>query len=430
MALTDMQARKAAIRDKNYKLTDAGGLHLFVTSKGAKSWRMRYRFGGAEKVLTFGLYPEVTLAEARDERDAARKLLREHRDPATEKRKRKMVAYAAAGATFEVVAKQWHEAQRARWSPLQATKVRQAFERDVYPHIGALPLIDVDGPTVLRMLRRVEDRGAIDTAKRIRQHVSAVFGYGMAEGICPADPASTIGRALKPITKKGKQPAVNNLKDARTLLADMEASTSSPVTKLASRLLALTVVRPGVVRAATWQEFEGIDWTDPAAPAPAALWRVPAARMKLDMESKDDEAFEHVVPLPPQAVEALHAIRRLSGRIEYLFPSMRTTRKPMSENAIGYMYARNGYSGRHVPHGWRATFSTIMNERAMDQQRGEDRAIIDAMLSHKPKGMSGSEMAYNRARHMTRRRELAQEWADLVIDGLRPANDLLAGQQR
>lgn len=430
MPLTDTQARKAQPGEKDYKLADAGGLYLFVTSKGAKSWRLKYRFAGKEKRIVIGRYPEVSLAEAREVRDRARRELRDHRDPVIEGRKRKMAAHAAAGATFKVVAERWHEAQRARWSPLQATKVRQAFERDVYDEFGDMPLIDIDGPTILAALRKVEARGAIDTAKRIRQHVSAVFGYGIAEGLCPTDPAASIGRALKPNPRGGKQPAVRTLAEARQLLVHMEGCTAGPLTKLASRLLALTVVRPGVVRSATWREFEGIDWADTSALAPAAVWRVPAERMKLDMDDKGDDAFEHIVPLPPQAVEALRAIRRLSGRIDFLFPSIRSTRIPMSENTIGYMYARNGYSGRHVPHGWRATFSTIMNERAIAQKRPDDRAIIDAMLAHKPKGLSGSEMAYNRAVHMERRRELAGEWADMLLDGLARANDLLAGQER
>ncbi|MFA6117633.1 MAG: integrase arm-type DNA-binding domain-containing protein [Sphingomonas sp.] len=430
MSLTDLQARKAAPRDKDYKLADSGGLYLFVTQKGFKSWRLKYRFAGKEKRLVFGPYPEVTLAKAREERDRARALLREHRDPALEERKRKMAAYAASGVTFERVATEWHEAQRARWSPVQAKKVIQAFNRDVFPAFGALPLTDIDGPTILSMLRTVEARGAIDSAKRIRQHVSAVFSYGMAESLVGSDPAATIGRALKPIGKKGKQPALRSVEDARRLLLDMEASTSSPLTKLASRLLALSVVRPGVVRTAQWVEFEGIDWTVPNVPAAAAIWRIPADKMKLELSDKCEEAFEHVVPLPPQAVEVLRALRQLTGSIAFLFPSSRSTRKPMSENAIGYMYFRNGYSGRHVPHGWRATFSTIMNERAIDLKRPDDRAIIDAMLAHRPKGLSASEMAYNRALHMTRRRELATEWADLLIQGLQPASALQGGQVR
>ena len=430
MALTDLQARKAQPREKAYKLTDTGGLYLYVTPTGGRLWRMRYRYAGKEKTLTFGPYPDVSVTAARDLRDAAKRQLREHRDPALEKRKRKMEAHAAAGATFELVAKRWHADQTARWSRLQSTKVRQAFERDVYPVIGALPLIEIHAPMVLKMLRKVEGRGAIDTAKRIRQHVSAVFSFAIAEGLCAVDPAASIGKALKPIAKKGKQPAVRTIEEAREVLRTMEDTTSGPLTKLASRLLALTVVRPGVVRAATWKEFEGIDWDDVTADAPDAIWRIPPERMKLDMDSKDDEVFEHLVPLPPQAVEVLRAVRRLTSRSAYLFTSIRSSRHPMSENTIGYMYSRNGYSGWHVPHGWRATFSTIMNERAIQERRPDDRAIIDAMLAHKPTGMSGSEMAYNRALHMERRRELAGQWADMLIVDLRSADDLLDGQAR
>jgi len=414
MPLTDMQARRAKAGDKAYKLADSGGLYLYVAPSGFRSWRMKYRFAGKEKVLTFGGYPEVSLGEARDRRDDARRLLRDHKDPAVEGRKRKMAAFAAAGATFEVVARRWHEAQTPRWSPVQVVKVRQALERDVYPQIGSLPLTEIDGPVLLTMLRKVERRGAIDTAKRIRQHVSAIFQFGMAEGLVASDPAATIKKGLKPTPPPGRQPAVRTLDEARQVLVDMEATTASPLTKLASRLLALTVVRPGIVRAAKWPEFEGIDWDDFDAPAPDALWRIPAARMKLDLADKGDEAFEHVVPLAPQAVAVLREVHRHSGRFPYLFYSRVSTHKPMSENTIGYMYARNGLTGRHVPHGWRATFSTVMNERAIAQRRPDDRAIIDAMLAHRPKGMSGSEMAYNRATHMYRRRELAEEWAGLI----------------
>jgi integrase len=416
VALSDVQARKAVAGEKDYKLADSNGLYLFVTAKGFKSWRWKYRFGGKEKRLTFGPYPEVSLKEARERRDRARAELRDNKDPGTENRKRAMRAHADAGTTFQVVGQRWYEAQCPRWSPVQCKKVIQALERDVYPEIGSLPLLDVDGPMILRMLRKVEARGAIDTAKRLRQHVSGVFQFGMAEGLVAGDPSVGIKKALKPTPTGGKQPALKDLDAARKLLADMEASTSGPLVKLASRLLALTAVRPGILRTVKWPEFEGIDWTDPDAPAPGALWRIPAERMKLAMENKADEAFEHVVPLSWQAVNVLHEARRLTGRFPYVFHSIRSTHQPMSENTLGYMYTRNGYSGRHVPHGWRSTFSTIMNERAVEQRRPDDRAIIDAMLAHRPKGESGSEMAYNRAAYMPRRREIAQDWADLLID--------------
>lgn len=287
-----------------------------------------------------------------------------------------------------------------------------------------MPLVEIDGPMVLKVLRKVEKRGAIDTAKRIRQHVSAVFQFAMAEGVAGSDPAAGIVKALLPTPPGGKQPASRTMEEARRLLADMDQTTSSPSTKLASRLLALTAVRPGIVRLAEWAEFEGIDWTNPVTPMLDPLWRIPADKMKLDMADKSEEAFEHVVPLSAQAVDVLRTMRRLTGRADYVFTSVRSMRSPMSENTIGYMYARNGYSGRHVPHGWRSTFSTVMNERAVKERRTEDRAIIDGMLAHRPKGISASEMAYNRALHWDRRGEIAQEWADLITTGLQPATDL------
>ncbi len=425
MPLTEMQVRKAHAKEKAYKLGDSAGLFLFVSPSGHKSWRFKYRFAGKEKVLTIGPYPEVSLAEARDARNAARRLLRDYRDPVTEKRKRKMAAHAAAGATFKKVALDWYAIQCERWSAVNQKKVIQALNRDVFPDIGEIPLLDIDGPMILKLLRKVERRGAIDTAKRLRQHISGVFHFGMAEGLVPMDPASMITKALKPTPPGGRQPAVKTLEEAQAMLAALEASTAGSMAKLASRLLALTVLRPGVIQKARWAEFEAIDFKDPTAEAPDAIWRVAAERMKLEMRNKSDEAFEHIVPLSAQAVEVLRTLHRLTGEFPYLFHSRSSTRKPMSENTLNYMYARNGFSGRHVPHGWRSTFSTVMNERAIEKGRFDDRAIIDAMLAHKPKGMSGSEMAYNRALYMGRRRKLAQEWADLLTAKLAPAATLL-----
>lgn len=430
MALTDAAARKAKPTDRDYKLADSGGLYLFVTKSGSKSWRLKYRFAGKEKRLTFGLYPEVTLVEARDRRDAARRLLRDHVDPGIERMKLRASAASSSATTFEKIARAWHKAQEPRWSPVHRRKTMQAFERDVFPEVGALPIRDIDGPMVLAMLRKLEARGAIDTAKRVRQHVSGVFVYGMSEGVVGTDPASSVGKALLPIPRKGRQPAHTDLLKARQVLIDVEAATAGPLTKLASRLLALTAVRPGIVRAAVWSEFEDLeprfgmrDGHEVRIDRPR--WRIPAERMKLELDLKGEDAFDHVVPLSRQAVEVLEAVRRLTGRLNYLFPSIRSTRRPMSENTLGYAYNRVGYQGRHVPHGWRSTFSTIMNERAAEAGRESDRGVIDGMLAHKPKGLSGSEMAYNRATHMPRRIELAQEWADLLLDGVGAAAELV-----
>jgi integrase len=438
VALTDAACRKAKPGEKDYKLGDSGGLYLYVTTKGAKSWRMKYRFGArpdgkpgkAEKRITFGLYPEVSLIEARDMRDAARKILRADKDPAVEMAKDKAAAHAPAGISFKPYAETWIDEQAGRWSKVHRTKSKRALERDVYPSFGDLPLAAIDGPMILATLRKVEKRGAIDTAKRIRQHISGIFAKAVSESLVPVDPAASLGKALLPLPTKKKQPARTEITKARAVLLAVEdpESTAGALVKLASRLLALTGVRPGIVRGAPWEEFEGIDWeTD--EDAPAALWRIPAERMKLALENKEEQAFDHHVPMPRQAVEVLRAVRRLTGRIAFLFPNARSIYRPMSENALSYAYARCGFSGRHVPHGWRASFSTIMNEWAAEHGREGDRAVIDGMLAHVPKGVSSAENAYNRAKHMKRRRELAQIWANMLCEGLLPADDLLLAHE-
>jgi integrase len=427
--LTDLKARQAKAADKDYKLSDSGGLYLFVTSKGFKSWRMKYRFAGKEKRLVFGPYPDVSLSEARERRDEAKRQLRDFRDPAVEALKRRLAAVADQAATFETVARRWHGMHEGRWTRVHAADVLRSLEREIFPSLGPLPIREIDAPLVLAALRKIENRGSLETAKRVRQRISAVFVQAISEGICSTDPAAIVSKALRPAPKKARQPAIADIAELRELLAAVESSGASPVTKIASRLLALTALRPGTLRAALWSEFEGIEWTA-ARPeeAPEPIWRVPAARMKLVLDRKDDAAYEHVVPLSRQAVEALTAIRPLTGRFPMVFPSARHGHRPLSENAIGYLYNRAGYHRRHVPHGWRAAFSTIMNERAERLGRGGDRAIIDLMLAHVPSNKV--EGAYNRAAYMERRREIAQEWADLITEGLTPAVELLLGPRR
>ncbi|MBV9841108.1 MAG: integrase arm-type DNA-binding domain-containing protein [Sphingomonadaceae bacterium] len=430
MALTDREARQAKPKDKDYKLADSRGLHLFVRTTGTRSWRMKYRFGGKEKVLTIGPYPEVGLANAREQCEEARRQLRENVDPSVAKKKARAAAIANTENTFEQVARRWHAYQLDHWSKAHAETVIESMERDLFGPIGNIPVTEVDPPLVLSVLRPVERRGAVETAHRLRQRMSAVFVRAISEGICRDDPAATVAGALKPISKKSKQPAIMDLPELRDLLRKVEGSKAEPITKLASRMIALTAVRPAVIRGAVWSEFEGIDWLDPEGDASLAQWRIPADRMKLERDQKFDKRNEHIVPLPFQAVAVLHTARRLTGRSPLVFPSVRHALKPMSENAIGYMYNRAGYHGRHVPHGWRASFSTIMNERAERAQRPSDRAVIDLMLAHIPAGTSGSEGAYNRAAYMARRRELAVEWADLLLSEASEPNQLINADAR
>ena len=431
--LTDAAVKNAEARPKPYKMSDSGGLFLYVAPTGLKSWRMKFELHGKEKLLTFGPYPEVKLSKARDKRDEARRMLRDHIDPSgarkrAQEAKAEEQAAVARLVTFEQAARRWYDLQKGRWAPVHASDVITSLERDIFPTLGGKALVAIDAPAILKALRAVEDRGAIETAKRLRQRVSAVYAYSISEGIVAIDPSALVGRALKPLPKKGKQPALTNVDDARGVLIAAEASGASPVTKLASRLLALTQSRPGMVRGARWTEFEGIDFTGKLYGPFLPVWRVPADRMKLALHLKDEEAFEHVVPLSWQAVEVLVAVHRLTGRNALVFPGQRHSHRPLSENAIGYLYNRAGYHGRHVPHGWRSSFSTTMNGLAVKLRRFDDAAVIELMLAHVP----GNKVkaAYDRAGHFERRRELGQEWADMLIKDMTPANDLLGGQRR
>ena len=416
--LTDTQIKKAKGAEKPYKLADSGGLFMLVSPTGHRSWRQKYRFNGKELLLTHGPYPDVSLAKAREERDRAKAILRDGGNPGVAKKQRDAASRADATNSFEAVAREWFGVNKARWTEVHAADVIRSLERDIFPDLGALPIREITPALVLSVLRPIEERPAIETAKRIRQRISMVFVYAIASGIGETDPAAIVKGALRPLPKKTRQPAVTDLTGARGVLAAVEAEPASPVTKLAHRLLALTAVRPGEIRGAKWGEFEGLD-------TPTPLWRIPAERMKLRLDKKDEEAHDHLVPLSRQAVEAIEALRPLTGRLPYLFPNDRHSHRAMSENAIGYLINRAGYRHKHVPHGWRAAFSTIMNER--EDRREGDRAVIDMMLAHVPK--EKVEAAYNRAAHSSRRRELAQEWADMLLEGTRAAGDLLRGKR-
>lgn len=410
--LTDTEIRKAKPGEKPRKLSDGGGLHLYLTPGGSRLWRMKYRYADKEKLLSFGPYPEVTLAEARRKRDEARAVLREGRDPGVAKKERQAAAIFDAGTTFEAVAREWHTANRAKWSDTHRYDVLHSLERDVFPSLGDLPIKAITAPMVLKVLRAIETRQAVETARRIRQRMSAVFVFAIASGRAENDPAAIVQGAMAPL-KKGRQPAITDLEQAREILRQVDRAGASPVTKIALRLLALTALRPGTLATTPWAELEGV--TD--------LWTVPAARMKLALHLKDDTARDHLVPLSSQAIDAVDALRAITGRLPYLFPNGRHAHKPMSENAMGYLLNRAGYHHRHVPHGWRSTFSTVMNERYP-----ADHRIIDLMLAHTPKDKV--EAAYNRAAHLARRRELAQAWADLLMVDQMPLDEVLAGPRR
>lgn len=421
--LTDAKIKAAKPKDKAYKLTDAGQLYLYVATSGTRSWRMNYTHGltasgsPKQKTLSLGTYPAVTLSMARSARDDAKALLREGKDPSIERKVAKDAATEDHLHTFEKVARDWWGKQRPRWSAIHAKDVITSLEKNIFGEIGDLPIASIKTPKLLQVLTRVEKRGAVETAHRLRSRLSSVFIFALGSGLVDSDPAASLGKALAPIPKAKPQPAITTLPELQQLLINCEAERCRAGTKLALRLLALTAVRPGELRHAAWSEFEGLDGDEP-------LWRIPAERMKGDEMRKAEVAGDHLVPLSRQAVEVLEVVQRLSGDLDLVFPSERHPHRPISENTLRALLIRAGYFQRHVPHGFRAAFSTIMNERAdrlwKDTGRKDaspDRAIIDLMLAHLPHGMSGSETQYNRAGYMPRRRELAQEWADLLLAG-------------
>ena len=406
--LNDAKIRAAKPRDKAYKLTDSHRLYLLVKPGGSKLWKWSYSYNGKQMTLHFGVHPKVSLVDARGQRDEASALLSEGRDPGVVRRLLVEANLEAGRQTFERVAREWFENARPKWALVHADDVIRSLERDVFPTIGTLPISELNAPIVLAVLRAIESRGAIETAKRVRQRISGVFVYAIAKGLAQSDPAEKLGAVLRPL-RKGRQPAITDLAPLRAMIIAAEEDYARPITRLGLRFLALTAVRPSELRGARWDEFEDLNGEAP-------LWRIPAARMKGDLDRKDEVGGDHLVPLAPQAIAVLKALWPLTATGPLVFPSNRHPHRPMSENAIGYLLNRAGYHGHHVPHGFRAAFSTIMNEWAERHGKDHDRAVIDLMLAHVPK--EKVESAYNRAAFMPRRRELAAIWADLLSKGL------------
>ncbi|HWK67536.1 MAG TPA: integrase arm-type DNA-binding domain-containing protein [Rhizobiaceae bacterium] len=412
--LTNAAAKAAGARSRAYKLHDQGGLHLLVRPTGTKSWQMKYRWRGREKLLTIGQFPAVNVARARILQAEAKEKLERGVDPGAR------VEIEVNTVTIEQLARAWYQHNLTSWSPAHAADVIGSLERDVFPQLGALVPDAIAAPRLLKVLRAVEARGQIATAQRERQRLDEIFRFGIAEGHCETNPAETLGAALREPPPATPHPALTRAEDCRALLQACEAVPARPVTRLASRFLALTAVRLDSVRGMRWGELEDIDGPEP-------LWRVPPARLKLKRAKKAEERFEHLVPLAPAAVAVLRSAAaengydtRSSGDCAppdggLVFPGRRKN-SPIGEGAIGEFYQRALRQAqderlrgkRHVPHGWRASFSTVLNEQ-LDESWS---AAIDAALGH-AKG-DKVEAAYNRAQRLGRRRTLFERWGALL----------------
>jgi integrase len=400
--LTDAACRNAACPPEKtrIRLADAGGLYLEVTA-GSKRWFVKYRHGGKEKRLALGPYPLTSLKDARAGRDAARKTRGEGIDPVQARRVTKAANRAASGVTFETVARELFETKASGWSATYAARWLERMDKDLFPHIGTLPLRDITAPVLLDTLRRVERRGAMETAHTLRQTAGQVFRYGIQTGRCDRNPAPDLQGALKPL-KVRHMPALLEPAQVGELMRNIEGYSGQPTTRAALLLSALTFQRPGNVRAMEWAEVD----------LAAAMWTIPSAKMKRTVHGKTN-GRPHLVPLASQALTALEEIRPLTGHGTYVFPALTGGAKCMSENTVRVALRRMGYTNDDMTaHGFRAMARTLMVENMHDVSAD----VIEAQLAHGKSGPLGA--AYDRAEFMQQRRALMSRWAD-YLDRLR-----------
>jgi integrase len=402
MALADTFVRQVKHTGKptGDKHTDGGGMYLLVKA-GGKYWRLDYSHAAKRKTLALGVYPEVSLAKARKRREAARELLADGIDPGTAKREEKQASSIAAANTFEVVAREFLKTKADAWTPKYAEKWLRAMVKDLFPYVGAQPLASIKAPVLLDALRRVEKRGAIETAHTLRQTAGQVFRYGIQTGRCERSPATDLQGALKPVTTKNMAAILEPVK-VGALLRAIDAYTGQPMTRAALALSALLFQRPGNIRQMEWQ------WID----FDHAMLTIPSRNMKRRIQQKLN-GRPHFVPLAVQAVALLKELVPLTGHGRYVFPSLRTGERPMSDNTVNAALRRMGFDKDEMSaHGFRATARTLMIERIP----GISADVIEAQLAHGKSGPLGS--AYDRAEFMEQRRKMMTEWAD-YLDKLR-----------
>jgi integrase len=390
--LSEIKVRNAKPQESAYKLFDGGGLYLFVTPSGGRLWHFKYRFDNKEKKLTFGSYPEISLLDARQRRDNARKLLANGVDPGAVRKAQKQ-AKIEETETFEIIAREWLERFKSKWQEEYADKIMHRLDINVFPWIGSRPIKDIKAPELLSVLRRIESRDALELAHRTRNICGQVFRYAVATGRTDRNPAEDLKGALSPV-KTIHRAAIIEPKEVANLLRAIDSYQGTFVVQCALKLAPLFFVHPGELRHAEWSEinFEN------------AEWNIPASKMKMK------EA--HLVPLARQAIEVLKKLHTLTGSGRYVFPSERTPQRPMSENAILVALRIMGYPKEEMSgHGFRAMARTILDE--VLQVRPD---FIEHQLAHAVRDPNGR--AYNRTDHLNERRKMMQTWAD-YLDGLK-----------
>jgi len=389
MAMTDVKARTAKPKEKTYKLTDGDGLFLLVNLTGGKWWRFKYRFGGKEKLLALGTYPEVSLADARVKRDVARKQVAAGIDPSEVRKAQKAAMVAGAVNSFEVVAREWHGKYAKTWSSVHTKTIMDRLTKEVFPWVGARSVEELKAPELLKVLRRMESRGALDTAHRVRNHCSKIFRYAIATGRAERDPAADLQGALPPV-KNNHMAAPTDPKLFAPLLRAIDGYEGSFVVKCAMLLAPMLFVRPGELRHAEWAE---IDFE-------TAEWNIPGHKMKMKEP--------HLVPLPCQALKILKTLHPLTGSGKYVFPCHRSPLRCMSENAVNAGLRRLGFEKSEITgHGFRAVARTILDE--VLHVRPD---FVEHQLAHAVRDPNGR--AYNRTAHLPERRKMMQTWADYL----------------
>lgn len=395
--LTDSAIKAAKPRDKAYKLTDGQGLYLEVMPTGSKLWRLKYRHSDKEKRLALGAYPTLPLQQARQKRAEARELLAQGVDPSS-KRKAAKQAQRADGVTFEALAREWFTYNSPRWAESTTYKAKLYLENDLIPGIGSRPVKAITRPDLVELVRKVEARGTLNAAGKIRQWLHQIFRFGLASGVVDANPATDLDVVAAPAKAARHHPHIG-FAELPELLEKIDSTNISTLTRCAIRLLALTAVRPGELRAAPWSEFD-LD---------AATWTIPKERMKARRP--------HMVPLPRQAVAILRQLEEISGSYALLFPGQQKADRPMSENTINKALRLMGYEGRQTGHGFRHLLSTELNGR------GYNKDWIERQLAHGDNDeIRGT---YNHATYLEQRREMMQAWAD-SIDALCAGADVVS----
>lgn len=382
-----MQIRRAKPEAKAYTLGDGQGLSLLIEPNGSKSWRFRYRYAGKPKMISLGVYPTITLADARSRRDDARKLVAEGKNPSEVRKEQKIALQTESENAFEKIATEWHQMKSAKWSAGYASDIMEAFQNDIFPYVGTRPIGEIKPLELLNVLRKIEKRGALEKMRKVRQRCSEVFRYAIATGRAEFNPAADLSSALEvhqsnhfPFLKADELPG---------FLRALDSYTGSRLVQIATKLLMITGVRTIELRAALWSEFD----------LGNAIWEIPAERMKMRRS--------HLVPLSTQALDLLNELKIMTGNYRYVFPGRNDPNKPMSEASINQVIKRIGYGGKVTGHGFRHTLSTILHEE------GYSTAWIEMQLAHTDKNKIRG--TYNHAYYLDKRREMMNWYSNYIL---------------